>query len=67
MQRLHGEWLVILRCDATDVCLSRPASEMERLHGEWLAWTCCDAADVCLVHALVNQVSTWGLAGFHVF
>ena len=21
MQRLHGEWLVILRCDATDVCL----------------------------------------------
>ena len=40
---------------------------MERLHGEWLAWTCCDATDVCLVHALVNQVSTWGLAGFHVF
>ena len=34
---------------------------------ERLAWMCCDATDVCRVHALVNRLSAWGLAGFHVF
>ena len=48
IERLHGERLVSMRCDATVVCLGAGAGEIERLHGEWLVLMCCDATDVRL-------------------
>ena len=48
IERLHGERLALMSCDATDVRLGASAGEIECLHGEWLVLMCCDATDVRL-------------------
>ena len=48
IERVHGEWLVVVRCDANDVCLEPGASEIECLVGEWLVLKCRDSTAVCL-------------------
>ena len=45
IERLHGEWLVLMCRDATDVCLERVLVD-ERLHAELLVLICCDASGI---------------------
>ena len=63
IERLHGERLAWMSCDATDVRLGAIAREIERLHGEWLVLMCCDATDVRLerlpVESSVCIVNSW--------
>ena len=48
IERLHGERLALMSCDATDVRLGAIAREIESLHGEWLVLMRRDATDVRL-------------------
>ena len=48
IERLYGERLALMSCDATDVRLGAIAREIERLYGEWIVWMCRDTIDVRL-------------------
>ena len=48
IERLYGEQLALMSCDATDVRLGAIAREIERLHEEWLVLMYCDATEMRL-------------------
>ena len=58
IEHLHGEWLVLMCRDATDVCLERVLVD-ERLHGELLVLICCDVPGIFFCQPLGRGRKPW--------